>query len=186
VNKIIGLGTLTVNAAKAKNKGIELSTRAKVTNQFTVEGNITYLDATFTEFNSINPLDTSATPVPQNLAGNLLPGASKVTADLALAYEFPLSNGGSVTTRADGLYASRIYFSEFNDPALSQDAVTKINAQVRYESPGGKWYASLWGKNVTNELVATSKILTVALWGYPIYGSVAPPATYGAEFGIKF
>jgi iron complex outermembrane receptor protein len=186
VNKIIGLGTLTVNAAKAKNKGIELSTRAKVTNQFTVEGNITYLDAKFTQFNSVNPLDQSANPVAQNLAGNLLPGSSKVTADLALAYQFPLSNGGSITAHADALYSSRIYFSEFNEAALSQDAVTKINAQLRYESPSGKWYASLWGKNITNELVATSKILTVALWGYPIYGSVAPPATYGVEAGVKF
>ncbi len=186
VNKIIGLGTLTVNAAKAKNKGIELSTRAKVTDQFTVEANVTYLDATFTQFNSINPVDTSPNPVPQNLAGNLLPGASKESADLALAYQFPLANGGSITAHADALYASRIYFSEFNVQALSQGAVTKINAQLRYDSPSGKWYASLWGKNITNELVATSKIVTVALWGYPIYGSVAPPATYGVEFGVKF
>jgi len=186
VNKIIGLATLTVNAAKAKNKGIELSTRAKVTNQFTIEANATYLDAKFTEFNSVNPLDQSANPIPQNLSGNLLPGASKVSADLALAYQFPLSNGGSITAHADALYASRIYFSEFNVSALSQDPVTKINAQIRYESPSGKYYASVWGKNITNELVATSKILTVALWGYPIYGSVAPPATYGIEGGIKF
>jgi iron complex outermembrane recepter protein len=186
VNKIIGLATLTVNAASAKNKGIELTTRAKVTDHFTVDGNVTYLDAKFTSFNSINPLDTSANPVPQNLAGNLLPGASKVTANLGLSYAFQVSDGGMITARVDGDYASRIYFSEFNDPALSQGGVTRLNALLRFDSPSGKWYASLWGKNVTNQLVATSKILTVALWGYPIYGSVAPPATYGAEFGVKF
>jgi len=186
VNKIIGLGTLTVNAASAKNKGIELSTRAKVTNQFTIEGNVTYLDATFTNFNSVNPLDTSANPVPQNLAGNLLPGASKVTADLGPSYAFPVTNGATVTARLDAEYASRIYFSEFNAEALSQAANTRLNALLRYDSPNGKWYASLWGKNVTNQLVATSKILTVALWGYPIYGSMAPPATFGAEAGVKF
>ena len=186
VNKIIGLGTLTVNAASAKNKGIEVQMRAKPTSQFTVDGNITVLDATFTQFDSVNPLDTSPNPQPQNLAGNLLPGASKVTADVGLAYAFPITGGASVTARTDASYASRIYFSEFNDAALSQAAVTRINAQLRYDSASGKWYASLWGKNVTNQLVATAKILTVALWGYPIYGSVAPPATYGAEFGIKF
>jgi iron complex outermembrane recepter protein len=186
VNKIIGLGTLTVNAASAKNKGIELTTRARVTNHFTVDGNLTYLDAKFTSFESISPLDTSANPVPVNLAGNLLPGASKVTADLGLAYAFPIANGASLTARVDGNYASRIYFSEFNDPALSQGGVTRLNAQLRFDSASGKWYASLWGKNITDQLVATSKILTVALWGYPIYGSVAPPATYGAEVGVKF
>lgn len=186
VNKIIGLATLTVNAAAAKNKGIELTTRARVTDHFTVDGNFTYLDAKFTSFESISPLDSSANPVPVNLAGNLLPGASKVTADLGLAYAFPVANWGSLTARVDGNYASRIYFSEFNDPALSQGGVTRLNAQLRFDSANGKWYASLWGKNITDQLVATSKILTVALWGYPIYGSVAPPATYGAEVGVKF
>jgi iron complex outermembrane recepter protein len=186
VNKIIGLGTLTVNAASAKNKGIEVSTRAKVTNEFTLEANITYLDATFSSFNSVNPLDQSPDPVPQNLAGNMLPGASKITADLGPSYAFRIPNDATITARLDAEYASRIYFSEFNDAALSQAANTRLNALLRYDSPNGKWYASLWGKNVTNQLVATSKILTVALWGYPIYGSVAPPATFGAEAGLKF
>lgn len=186
VNKIIGLGTLTVNAASAKNKGIELTMRARATDHFTLDANATYLDARFTKFDSINPLNTSPNPVPQNLADNLLPGASKVTADLGAAYAFSVSKGSTITARLDGNYASRIYFSEFNDPALSQGGVARLDAQLRFDSPSGRWYASLWGKNVTNRLVATSKILTVALWGYPIYGSVAPPATYGAEFGVKF
>jgi iron complex outermembrane recepter protein len=186
VNKIIGLGTETVNAASAVNKGIELTTRAKVTSQFTLDGNVTYLDAKFTDFNSVNPLNTSPNPVPQDLSGNMLPGASKVTGDLGAAYAFPVVNGASITARVDAYYSSKLYFSEFNEDALSQAGVTRINALLRYDSPSGKWYADLWGKNVTNRLVATSKILTVALWGYPIYGSVAPPATFGAEAGVKF
>jgi iron complex outermembrane recepter protein len=186
VNKIIGLATETVNAASARNKGVELTTRAKVTDQLTIDGNVTYLDAIFTNFYSINPLNTSPTPVPQNLSGNMLPGASKVTADLGAAYAFAVPNGATITTRLDAYYSSKLYFSEFNEDALSQAGVTRLNALMRYDSPSGKWYVSLWGKNVTNQLVATSKILTVALWGYPIYGSVAPPATYGAEAGLKF
>jgi iron complex outermembrane receptor protein len=189
VNKIIGLGTETVNAASAVNKGIELTTRAKVTSQFTVDGNITYLDAKFTDFDSVNPLNTSPNPAPQNLSGNMLPGASKITGDVGLAYAFPvpaLQSGATLTARVDAYYSSKLYFSEFNEDALSQAGVTRINTLLRYDSPTGKWYADLWGKNVTNRLVATSKILTVALWGYPIYGSVAPPATFGAEAGVKF
>jgi iron complex outermembrane recepter protein len=186
VNKIIALATETVNAAAAENKGVELTTRARVTDHLTVDANVTYLDAIFTSFNSINPLNTSPNPLPQNLSGNMLPGASKVTAGLGAAYAFPLQNGATITPRLDAYYQSKLYFSEFNEDALSQAGVTRLNALLRYDSPSGKWYAQLWGKNVTNKLVATSKILTVALWGYPIYGSVAPPATYGAEAGVKF
>ena len=168
---------------------VEMSTGNLKNTNFTTArffGFLQATDAKFTDFNSINPLNTSPNPQPQNLAGNMLPGASKITAGVGLAYSIPIPGGASVTARTDATYASRIYFSEFNDPALSQGAVTRINAQLRYDSESGKWYASLWGKNVTNQNVATSKILTIALWGYPIYGSMAPPATYGVEFGVNF
>jgi iron complex outermembrane receptor protein len=182
VSKVIGIATLTVNAAAAKNKGVELATRAKVTNQFTIDANLTYLKATFTDFTSTNPV----TSVDQDLAGNMLPGAPKVAAGLGAAYDFPLSGGATVTARADAEYTSRIYFSEFNDLAISQAGVTKLNASLRYLSENGKWTATAWGKNVTNRFTASNILVTIALWGYPLYGSVDPPATYGVTLGYKF
>jgi iron complex outermembrane recepter protein len=182
VSKVIGIATLTVNAAAAKNKGIELTTRAKVTDHFTVDANFTYLKATFTQFDSINPV----TSVNQNLAGNLLPGAPKVSAGLGGAYDFSLPNAATVTARVDSEYLSRIFFSEFNDLPLSQGGTDKINASLKYLSSTGKWSATLWGKNVTDRFTAANKLVTIALWGYPIYGAVDPPATYGITLDYKF
>jgi iron complex outermembrane receptor protein len=182
VNKVIGIATETVNAASAKNKGVEFEGRAKVTRQFTVDGNFTYLKATFTSFDSINPI----TNHDDDLDGNMLPGAPKTAAGLGAAYEFPLPSGANITARADGEYTSRIYFSEFNDIPTSQDPVTKLNASLRYVSASEKWSATLWGKNVTNRFIAANKLVTIALWGYPIYGSVEPPATYGITIGYKY
>jgi iron complex outermembrane recepter protein len=182
VSKVIGVATLTVNAAAAKDEGIELTTRAKVTDHFTVDANFTYLKATFTDFESINPV----TSVNQNLAGNLLPGAPKVQAGLGAAYDFSLNSGATVTARADTEYLSRIYFSEFNVLPLSQGGNDKINASLRYLNPSGKWSATLWGKNVTNRFTAANKVVGIALWGYPIYGAVDPPATYGITLDYKF
>jgi iron complex outermembrane receptor protein len=182
VNKVIGIATETVNAASAKNKGIELEGRAKVTEQFTVDANFTYLKATFSSFDSINPI----TGHDDVLDGNMLPGAPKIAAGLGAAYKFPLASGASITARADGEYTSRIYFSEFNDLPTSQDPVTKVNASLKYVSANDKWTATLWGKNVTDRFIAANKLVTIALWGYPIYGSVEPPATYGITLGYKF
>jgi iron complex outermembrane receptor protein len=182
VNKIIGIELLTVNAAAAKNKGIELSTKAKVTEQFTIDGNFSYLDAKFTSFDSTNPV----TNVDQNLAGNVLPGAPKVQAGLGATYDFPLQGGALISARAEAEYLSKIYFSEFNVDPLSQSGNTKLNASLKYLSESGKWSAMLWGKNVTNRLTASNKVVTIALWGYPIYGSVDPPATYGITLNYKF
>ena len=182
VNKIIGISLVTVNAASAKNEGIELATRAKVTSQFTVDANFTYLKATFTDFTSTNPV----TSEDQDLSGKMLPGAPKVNAGLGAAYDVPLSNRGNITFRAEAAYTSKIYFSEFNVDALAQGGVTKLNASAKYTSPSGKWTATLWGKNVTDRFIASNKVVTIALWGYPIYGSVEPPATYGLTVGYKF
>jgi iron complex outermembrane receptor protein len=61
-----------------------------------------------------------------------------------------------------------------------------VNAQLRYQSESGKWSITAWGKNITNQLIASNKTLGIALWGYPIYGGVEPPATYGVTLGVKF
>jgi iron complex outermembrane receptor protein len=184
VNKIIGIATLTTNAAAAKNKGIEAAVRARLTDKLTVDANATYLDATFTDFDSINPLfpDQPA----QDLSGKLLPGAPKVTTGIGAEYTQPLPNGASLAARGDLSYASRVYFTEFNDPVLSQGGAAKLNASLRYESESGRYSVTAWGKNVTNRLVANNMVLGIALWGYPIYGAIDPPATYGVTLGVKF
>lgn len=182
VNKIINISLVTVNAAAAKNKGIELAARAKATSHLTFDANATYLKATFTQFESTNPVTSEQ----QSLAGNMLPGAPKVNAGLAAAYDIPLQNSANLTLRAEAAYQSKIYFSEFAVDALSQGAATKLNASARYLSSSGKWTATLWGKNVTNKQIASSKIVTIGLWGYPIFGSLEPPATYGLTLGYKF
>ena len=61
-----------------------------------------------------------------------------------------------------------------------------MDALARYTSASGTWTVSMWGKNITNRNVATNKIIGVGLYGYPIYGSIAPPATFGATIGIRY
>ncbi|WP_271190613.1 TonB-dependent receptor domain-containing protein, partial [Dactylosporangium matsuzakiense] len=169
----------------------------------------TYLDARFSEFFSTNPLypggasdpgyaiwlaanPDAKTPVfdgdiasEQNLKGYQLPGAPKYAATAGIQYDYDMDNGARITLRGDAAYASRIHFSEFNDVHLSQKAVTKFNAYVRYDS-GKLWTLSVWGKNLTNETVKSNELVTIALWGYPRYGAIEPPRTYGATVGLKF
>jgi iron complex outermembrane recepter protein len=194
VNKIIGIATVTTNAAAAKVKGVEMQVRARPVAGLGLDGSLTYLNTEFTSFYSINSLTPALTGLPaadfaapgQNLSGNMLPGAPKLTADAGFDYTADVPTGGSVTGQADASYASRIFFSEFNDPVLSQSPVTKINASLRYDSADGKWYVGAWGKNLTNRLVWNNKALGIQLWGYPIYGSVDPPRTFGVTAGVKF
>ncbi len=184
VNKIIGIATLTANAAAAKTDGFEIAVNARVTPQLTLSGNFTYLDSTFTDFQSVNALFPAAPA--EDLKGNMLPGSPKYAFVAGVQYVIPLgSDGRDVTFNADASYQSRIHFSEFNDVQLSQKGVTKVNASLRFDS-GNSWSVTFWGKNISNEQTSNNKVLGIALWGYPIYGSIDPPATYGGTLGVKF
>jgi iron complex outermembrane receptor protein len=184
VNKIIGITTLTTNAAAAIDKGIEFAARAKATSLLTLDGDVTFLHARFTDFTSVNPLTPTAPA--ENLDGNLLPGAPKWASNLGAELALPLAVPGRFALRVDGSYFSRVYFTEFNDPNLSQAGYVKVNAFLRYTSASDKWTVSLWGKNVTDRMIAGVKTLGIAGYGYPIYGSYEPPATYGITLGAKF
>jgi iron complex outermembrane recepter protein len=192
VNKIIGIATLTTNAAASIVKGIEGTISALVTNRLRLDGNVGLLRPVFTTFCSINPITSAGIGQPQcpdgqgqNLAGNYLPGAPKVSANAGIEYTEPLRGGSTLMGRVEGNYVSRVYFSEFNYPALSQAGVTKINASLRYDSVSGRWYLTAWGKNVTDRRVITNMTAGPATWGYGIYGALDPPATYGVTFGLK-
>lgn len=209
VNKVIGIATVTTNAASAKVDGFELAATLRPVTGLRLDGTFNYLDSRFSDFFSTNPLyptgPTSAgypiwqaanpdakTPVfggaggvEQNLNGYQLPGAPKYSFTAGAQYDYEFGNGGKLTVRGDLAWSSRIHFSEFNDKNLSQKSVTKINALLRYDS-GSFWNLSVWGKNLTNEYVKSNELVTIALWGYPKYGSIEPPRTYGVTLGFDF
>jgi iron complex outermembrane receptor protein len=116
----------------------------------------------------------------------MLPGAGENSAGIGISYAIPLESGAMITARVDASYQDKIYFSEFNDEALSQDSVTKVNASVKFEDAEGRHYVTLWGKNITDEYVVSNITLGVPLWGLPMYGSIEAPATYGMTLGVSF
>jgi iron complex outermembrane receptor protein len=183
VNKILGLATLTTNAASARNKGIEISAHARPTTQFTLDASFSYTDATFKDFNSVNPLFPTQPAV--DLQGKSLPGSPRYQATFGGAYWIMLPSDRKLTFAADASYQSRIYFSEFNDKVLSQKSFTKINTSAKLELTHNV-SVTVWGKNITNKQTAGNKTLGIQLWGFPIYGSIDAPATYGGTLAVSF
>jgi len=182
VNKVIAIRTLTVNAASAKDKGIEASGRFQVNNNLTINGDVTYVDAKFQDFKSTNPIFPSAGE--QDLRDYRLPGSYKLGINLGGEQRFDLSPG-QISVRLDASYRSKVYFTEFNQDALSQKGVVKEDASIRYTTENGLWSATLWVKNLSNKMVASAKTLSIQLWGYPITGAYEPPRTFGITLGAK-
>lgn len=182
VTKIIGISQQTVNAAKAKIRGLEFSARARLNDMFSLDGDLTYLDPKFTEFVSINPL-TGVLPG-DNLTGNQLPGATKWAANASAEIQLPVSDAGTLKLRGGISYRSRVFFNEFNN-ALNQPGNTKVDASLRFDSANDHWYVSVWGKNLANKLVIGAQTMGVGAFGFPVYGGYEAPRTFGVTLGVK-
>src|SRR5690606_32669886 len=102
-----------------------------------------------------------------------------------LGVEYKVHAGtGTVTLNGQAQYQSRVFFTPFGDDRLSQDPVTRFDLSARYEPEDKHWFASIWGRNITDELVATTKFVIAS--GRFICGQYTPPRTYGATIGYNF
>lgn len=177
-----GFVTLFENAASAEGKGIELESTWLVTENFTLGGFLSYLDAEFINFDTDNPLDIGTNI--QSLEGNKLRQSPEWSWNVRGEYEFKLQNGGTLSIGADVSYKDEQFFTEFNDDITSADAYSLFNADIKYVSPSERLTVQLWGKNITDDEVTSGAF--VISTGRVIARTLLPPATYGVTFGYSF
>ena len=181
-----GFTNIIENAEGTSNKGIEVETIIHLTDNFTLDGQFGYLDATFDEYITGDPLTLDGAGNIDNIdvSGNQLTQAPKTTWRIGGTYETELSNGGGITLAADLSGKSKIYFTPFNIEQASQDATTFLNASIRYDDPDDRFSLTAWGKNLTDEF-AFSSVFAVST-GRSFQATLQPPLTYGVTAGVKF
>ncbi len=170
------------NATSQDGHGIELEAFWTPTDLLRFSGAIAYQKTKFGSFLSVNPANPAQ--VPEDIAGNRARNAPKWAASVHGEYDIPVSNGGVVTVMGDLLYKGAQFFSEFNDPLLSEDSYTIIDAKIRYVFPNGRWAASVWGKNLADKLVEAANFAVAT--GKVTGRTFLPPRTYGLTLGYVF
>ncbi|MEO0030309.1 MAG: hypothetical protein RIS94_67 [Pseudomonadota bacterium] len=180
------------NAGKVTYTGFEAELQAVLTDNFSVEGNLGYVDVKYKQFMA----GQSTTPgnPPVNIASVVTPGyTSPLTANAALNAQFPIGDKGMRVvgrvsyTYEDGKYSfSTTISSPYND-ALRGDNRNIVDAQIGLERiplAGAEGMARLWVKNLTNRHDFVRGIDFGQL-GYA-GGYFADPRTYGVTVGVKF
>ncbi|RLA04813.1 MAG: TonB-dependent receptor [Gammaproteobacteria bacterium] len=217
VNQFFDLGTgedgqtLTsvriTNAAKVETSGLEIEARYLLTDDFTINGSLGLLDATFDDFPDGTTDPETGDPI--NAAGNRLPFASEFNATLGLQYYKEVSSlDADLLIRLDvnhiGDYYTDIDNAELVDvdgfglncmfypetcgqgATISSghvDAYTLVNARIGLIDLQGGWEVYLWGRNLTDEdqsLYSGTQFL-----GTLIYSNQTP-RTYGIEATYNF
>jgi iron complex outermembrane recepter protein len=130
---------------------------------------------------AINPMGTAPLT---DYTGNRPRNSPELSYSLRGEYTAPLASEAQLTFAADVSYKSEQFFSEFNDPVEGTGAYTLLDARISYRAANERWSASLWGKNLTDELVESGSF-AVSL-SRTIGRTYLPPRTYGVTFDYRF
>jgi iron complex outermembrane receptor protein len=144
--------------------GLELDFSAAITDNFTVSGIYSSLDATFNggEFDG-----NKGRRAPDN--------KFSITAD----YQTTIGNGGRLNIGTSVSYVDDYFNEVTNNDRSIQDSSTTWDASIRYTNQDEKWNVELWGKNLSDELITVHSINGSFGGSVVLY---APPKTVGATF----
>ncbi|WP_236711296.1 TonB-dependent receptor [Novosphingobium barchaimii] len=164
------LGQTTLNAGKAKIKGVETSATITPSSRNRFDISFNYLDAYYTEYRPTAALD---------FAGKSLDNAPKWVVGAGYTYTAPLGNGGDLSAHVDTRLSDDYVLTNFaNGTQFRNPSTTKTNATLTYNAPENRWFVQAFVKNAEN---------TITFSGYGsgrVY--VSEPRLYGARAGVRF
>lgn len=165
------------NAARARNRGVEVDLEARPTSWLSLGGSYGYLDSKYVDFpNATATLDLSDTrrPFVPKQSGNVY---GELTAPLGTTWE--------LIARVDYSFKSDIIYQNVNATPirLANESYGLVNARLGVES--GRWGAYLWARNLTDEGYYTFIDSFPGPQDAP-YGVVGEPRTYGVELKAQF
>ena len=187
---------VTRNATRARIYGIESELLWKPAPRDVLQGVVTFLSAEYLDYPTVDSqyfvVTDPLTPV-INLQGNKLPFAPDFTVALVYEHSFPFANGSRLVPRLQTKYQSEMFLTDFNRPSDTQDAYTRTDLSLRYES-GAEWMLEAYVQNLEDEAVKNNVDLrgnqpgTGGIAGFPGVARAFfdPPRTYGVRAAYRF
>lgn len=153
-----GLGRYTTNAGRSRSCGVELALKANVTDNWSIDANYGYTDATFKDYmTNAKQYDATgkATLVEIDYSGKHIPFSPQQTFSIGTQYVFHLAERNlikSITLHADYSGVGRTYWTEAND--VYQKTYGLLNARL-IAQVGKLLQIDIWGRNIANKDYAT-------------------------------
>jgi iron complex outermembrane receptor protein len=193
--------TINRNAGEGRVQGLEIEFDARPIDALHVYGSVGLLDTKFEEY-----LDTNTSGQLVNAADNrYYPKAPKTSVQGGVDYDILRSDAyGVVTVSGDVQYQSKsfalpgAYSFDPNFPLLGTAdqyriaASTIVNARLRWDDipirtgEGGRYYAMLWVRNLTDFKEPVNKIVFGPNFGGLIDANYHAPRTFGVTVGFKY
>ena len=192
----------TKNVGSSTRDGVDLDLQYALTPTSTLGGQVEYLDAEYQKFlyqlpSFLGPntgcqvTDGGGGMLDVNCAHTRVPFAPRWTGNVNFTQNFPLPNDGNVAflTRAHLQTASDTGSQDV--PLELQRSYATIDASLGYTAPNNKWSVTLFGNNITDQVIKsqTNQSPASGILGahQPIYFvTLQTPALYGVRLRIGF
>jgi iron complex outermembrane receptor protein len=165
---------VTENAGNAQIKGAEVEVESLLGAHFSLNGNVGYMDAKYTEVNEFALATT----------GRYLPKTPKLKVSLSPDAHTKLANGATLRFGVDYTHTSEMYNDVQNTPLLERPKVDFVNASTSIVAPNGKTTFTVGGTNLTDKRFVTTGQPQIA--GGVVYGTYNAPREWYATLGVKF
>lgn len=180
-----GFAQRLINAAEASIDGIEIETKAYVTDRLILEGSLGYVDASYDSFvgfdaDGIRGYDPTTDPA----AAAALPfeRVPELTYTVAADYNVPMADGSELDFRISYAYSDEFSNNATNTPYIATDSHGLVDASVSYTRESDGLKVTVFGRNITDEEYhdfALDNGLTTGTWG-------GAPSTYGVKAAYSF
>lgn len=147
LNTFNGIGFFVTSIPGASTQGAELELLwlPREIDGLTLQGGVTYADATYDEFPATGTADVD------RLSGENFSLAPEWYASGAITYEGTLQNGLGWLAHLDGRWMSEQNTGSDLDPEKIQDGYAIFNARVGLGAMDDSWNLELWSQNITDE-----------------------------------
>lgn len=148
-----------------------------------------YLHAKFGNYIVSNPFELGDTPGLNddgyiNLNGGDIPLSPKYTASFQLSYRFKLTKGSSITPFVHSYLSSSYWTNDIMAPGTEQEAYTKSNFRLIWNSPSELWSVAAYVQNIENNAILNRTIVSSS-GKANIWANYANPRTFGIEMILK-
>ena len=192
VPQLLGLQVVTLNAAAASNRGVELEVTWQPTPEWYLSANGGYLDATYDSFCATDTaqLGVSSPSCPANeidLSGNDLEDAPEWKFSIRSTYTIDLGEYGTLKPIVKLTWTDDYFLRPFNIAIDEVDSYTRTDLRLAWESAGGNYTAEIFVENLEDELIfARSTAGQDFAGGFAASLGGLAPRVYGIRLGYRW
>jgi iron complex outermembrane recepter protein len=189
LNAFNGFNFITRNIPEAISQGVELELAARVTDNLTLAGGVTYNDAFYDSEVRFNPLTAGLGDADPNavFSGQPFAFAPEWVTTGSITYTMPL--GGDLRAL---FYLDGRWNSEYRTQTLARDPLGRtdndsyaiFNGRIGIGPQNERWSVELWGRNITDEFYYIGAFQPPLQNSFVIYPN--EPQTYGITVRARY